>query len=102
MKQIINDEEMINIRVYTFPTSQIKLNGNKSSYFDVISSLEFEEINRALEKIYPLINLNEIFNLIDDISVISDIHKLYYKTMIKHRYEKIIKFSYDKLVSKRL
>ena len=97
MKQIINDEEQINMRVYKFPTSQIKLDGDKSSYFEIISSLRFTEINKALEKIYPLINLNDIFSLIDDIEIISNIHKLFYKTMIKNRYEKIIKYSFDKL-----
>lgn len=100
MLKIINDEEQIDLRVYKFPTSQIKLNNNKSSYFEVISSLQFEEINKALIKIYPMINLGKIFNLIDDISVISDIHKTFYKTMIKNRYEKIIKYSYMKLLGK--
>lgn len=100
MKQIINDEEQINMRVYKFPTSQIELDGDKSSYFEIISSLRFSEINKALEKIYPLINLNDIFSLIDDIEIISNIHKLFYKTMIKNRYEKIIKYSFDKLTRK--
>lgn len=100
MLKIINDEEQIDLRVYKFPTSQIKLNNNKSSYFEVISSLQFEEINKALIKIYPMINLEKIFDLIDDIDVISDIHKKFYKTMIKNRYEKIIKYSYMKLLGK--
>lgn len=100
MLKIINDEEQIDLRVYKFPTSQIKLNNNKSSYFEVISSLQFEEINKALIKIYPMINLEKIFDLIDDIDVISDIHKTFYKTMVKNRYEKIIKYSYMKLLGK--
>ncbi len=94
---ILNDEREINKRIYNFPTSQIKLNGKKSSYFDVISSLKFPEINRALLKIYPLISLDDIIELIDDIPIISDIHKEFYKIMIKSRYEKIIKYSFDKL-----
>ena len=98
MKKIICDEEQINIRVYTFPTSQIKLNGDKSSYFDVISSLQYEEMNRALLKIFPSIDLMKIFKIIDDISIISDIHKEFYKTMIKARYDKILKYSYEKLL----
>ena len=98
MKMIINDKEEIDRRVYSFPTSQIKLNGNKSSYFEVISSLQYEEINKALKKIYPRIKLNDIFNLIDEIDIITDTHKEFYKVMIKNRYEKIIKFSYDKLI----
>lgn len=100
MLGIINDEEQINIRIYKFPTSQIKLNGDKSSYFDVISSLQYDEINKALLRIYPLINLNEIYSLIDGIDIISDVHKRFYKTMIKNRYEKILQYSYHLLVGK--
>lgn len=98
MKIIIESSEQIDLRVYKFPTSQIKLNNEKSSYYDVISSLQFEEMNNALKRIYPLISLDKINALIDDIDIISNIHKEFYKTMIKNRYEKIIKYSYLKLV----
>ncbi len=101
MLATINDEEQIDLRVYTFPTSQIRLSGKKSSYFEVISSLCYEEMNKALAKIYPLIDLEKIFNLIDEISVISEGHKKFYKTMIENRYRKIIKYSYEKLMGKR-
>lgn len=72
MKLIISNEDEINKRVYTFPTSQIKLHNKKSSYFEVISSLEFLECNKALNKIYNRINLKNIFALINDINI-SDI-----------------------------
>ncbi len=98
MKKIIESEEQINLRVYKFPTSQIKLNNSKSSYFDIISSLQFDEVNEALKRIYPRIDLEKIYRLIDEINIISDIHKEFYKVMIKNRYEKIIKYSYQKLV----
>ena len=96
----MDDEEQSNLRVYKFPTSQIKLSGNKSSYFEVISSLQFEEMNKALLKIYPIINLDKIYKLIDDIDIINDTHKKFYKTMIGNRYEKIINYSYEKLVKR--
>ena len=35
MKIILSDEDELNERVYKFPTSQIKLNDKKSSYFEV-------------------------------------------------------------------
>lgn len=103
---MINEDEMIYImnskeetakRVYSFPTSQIKLNGKKSSYYDVINSLVYKECNEALIKIFKRINLKEIFNLIDDIKSISKVHKDFYKYMLNERYEKIIKESYNKL-----
>ena len=98
MKLVINDEEEMERRVYSFPTSQIKLNGNKSSYFEVISSLEYKEINDSLKRVYPRIIIDKIYDLIDEIDIISDIHKEFYKVMLKNRYEKIIKYSYEKLI----
>lgn len=100
MRMVIESEEEINKRVYEFPTSQIKLHNKKSSYFEIISSLEFEEINNALIKIYNRIDMNKINSLIDEVNI-SKTHKDFYKVMVKTRYDKIIKFSYDKLMEKK-
>lgn len=96
MKLILSDENELNERVYKFPTSQIKLNDKKSSYFEVISSLKFDEINKSLLNIYPKIDLNKINSLIDSLNI-SNIHKQFYKRMIEERFNKIIKYSYEKL-----
>lgn len=98
MKFIINNEDEIDKRIYTFPTSQIKLKNRKSSYYEVINSLEFDEINKALKRIYPRIELNKIEKLINSIDIISDVHKQFYITMVKNRYNKILKASYEKMV----
>ncbi|MDO5445103.1 MAG: HipA domain-containing protein [Eubacteriales bacterium] len=99
MLNIINSEEETNKRIYAFPTSQIKLNGKKSSYYDVISSLQFKECNIALADIYAKIDLEQIYSFIDnDVLFISDIQKRFYKHMITERFIKIIKVSYDKLI----
>ena len=97
MIYIMNSKEETDKRVYSFPTSQIKLNGKKSSYYDVINSLVYKECNEALIKIFKRINIKDIFNLIDDIKSISEVHKSFYKYMLNERYEKIIKESYNKL-----
>ena len=99
MSLIMSSEDEINNRIYKFPTSQIKLHNKKSSYYEVISSLEFDECNKALMKIYNKIKLDKIFVLIDEIKI-SEIHKEFYKTMILKRYDKIIKYSYQKLMEK--
>ena len=83
--------------MYKFSTSQIKLHDKKSLYFKVISSLEFEEINKALLNIYPRIDMNKINALIDELSI-SKIHNHFYEVMLNNRYEKIITFTYDKLM----
>lgn len=94
MLRIIASEEEVNDRIYKFPTSQILLNGKKSSYFEVINSLEFEECNNALIYIYSILNMEEIYGMINGIREISDIQKKFYNYMLKERYEKIIKASY--------
>ncbi|MCQ2750052.1 MAG: hypothetical protein MJ246_09045 [Clostridia bacterium] len=97
MKEIMESEEETKRRVYEFPRSQILLDGKKSSYFEVISSLRFDEINEALKRIYKKIEIEKLYEIIDGIEIISNIHKDFYKHMLKARYEMIIKYSYEKL-----
>lgn len=97
IKEIINNEDEINARVYTFPTSSIKENDIKINYFNYISSLKNEECNKALQRIVPLINLEKINKIIDNIETISNIRKEFYKKMLKERYNKILNYSIEKL-----
>lgn len=53
--------------------------------------------NNALKRIFPLINLEKINNIIDNTPSISDIRKEFYKKIINERYNKILKYSINKL-----
>ena len=101
MKMIMASKHETDLRVYKFPTSQIRLDGKKSSYFDVISSLRFAECNQALKRIYELYNQDKINLIIDKIDMICDEHKQFYKYIIQKRYEMIIKESYERLENER-
>ena len=100
MKQIITSNEETDKRIFKFPTSQIKLHGKKSSYYEVINSLEFQECNQALVSVFTRINMERIMELIGNTPLITDTQKLFYLHMIRERYEKIIKASYDKLMER--
>lgn len=97
LTDILQDTDEINRRIYTFPTSHIKLDGRKSSYYDIIHSLRFAECNAALMRIVPRIDLMQIHALIDTIEDISDTRKRFYKTMYEERYRKILLTAYEKL-----
>lgn len=97
MQKILDSPEETEKRVYEFPTSQIKLHGKKSSYYEVISSLAFPECNAALVRIYERMDLRQIMELLDITEGISEIHRKFYCHMLLERYNKIIKASYDKL-----
>ena len=95
--KVLNSKDEIEKRVYKFPTSHIKLNGMKSSYYDIINSSEYEECNKALKRIFPKIDFMKIDKLIDEIECINDLRKRFYKTMLRERFEKILKPAYEKL-----
>lgn len=95
--KILSSVEELDKRTFQFPTSQIKLGRNKSSYFDVVSSLAYKECNKALNRMYHKIDLSKIFMFIDTVDCLSKTQKLFYKKIIEHRYNKIIKYSYLKL-----
>ena len=97
IKAVLNEQKEINQRIYKFPTSQIKYQGKKSSYYEIISSLAFEECNKALIRITERVDLNKINKLIDSIECISDVRREFYKTILKQRFEKILLESYNKL-----
>ena len=95
--KVLNSENERNKRIYQFPTSQIKLDEKKSSYYEVINSLQFEECNRALVRVVHKMNMHKIFMMIDEIEDISDVRKNFYKTMYQERYDKILLEAYRKL-----
>lgn len=95
--EVLASQEEIDKRIYQFPTSHIKVKNRKSSYFEVISSLQFEACNEALKRIVPHIDLERINRIIDEIEEISELRKQFYKTMLQQRYEKILMYSYRML-----
>ena len=98
IKDIINNKEEMDARVFVFPNSALKENDKKINYYNYISSLENDECNKALLRIFPKIHLDIINNIIDNTPYISDIRKEFYKNIIRLRYEKILKINYEKLI----
>ena len=97
IEEYINDKTEMDARVYVFPTSALKLDGKKINYFNYINSLENEECNQSLLRIFPKIDLKIINKIVDETQEISKIRKEFYKKIIKLRYENILKLAYNKL-----
>lgn len=93
---VLNSEDEMNKRIFKFPTSQVKYNGKKSSYYEIIASLAFEECNHALVRITERVDLGKINKLIDSVEGISEKRKVFYKTILQQRFEKILLASYEK------
>ncbi len=95
MQTVLNDKEALNLRIYRFPTSAIKLHGNKINYYDFLSSAEYEDCNQAVKRIYGRINMDDIRAFIDDVPYISDLQKEFYKEYISARLDLIIRPAYE-------
>lgn len=97
IEQVLNDPNEIQMRIDKFPNAALEINNQKVNYKQFISSLENEDCNNALLRIYPKIDISKINFIIDNITDISDIRKTFYKTMINERYNQIIKEPYENL-----
>ena len=104
------DEDMINsvlskkneflFRVYEIPTSAICQNGKRIKYFDFISSLQNEDCNRALKRIYSKLDMKKILKVIDETPFITDLQKTFFATMLTARHSLILTRSYNKLIER--
>ena len=100
IKIILDNKAEMNERIYNKPTSAITENGRRINYYEFISSLKNNDCNEALKRIIPKININKIEEEIDNMPIISDIRKKFYKELIKCRYEIILMNTYKKIKKK--
>lgn len=98
MEDILKSQTEINNRIYNKPTSTITENDKRINYYEFISSLKNNDCNEALKRMMEKIDLDKINQEIEDMPIITQIRKKFYKTLIKERYEKILKYSYNKLM----
>lgn len=99
MQRTLEEQSERDLRVFEIPLSGIKINGKKIKYFDFISSLQNDECNSALKRIWPKINMKEINAIIDETPFITELQKNFYKTILSERKERILDFSVKKLLS---
>lgn len=97
MEEILKSETEINNRVYNRPTSTITENDKRINYYDFIYSLKYKDCNDALKRMIKCIDMEKIEKEINDMPIISDVRKKFYKVLLNRRYDIILKKSYDKL-----
>ena len=97
MKRTLEDPAELELRIFERPLSGIKENGQKIQYFKFISSLKNPDCNKALKRIVPRINMNQIYGLIETTPFLSELQRNFYRTMLRARKERILDFSLQKL-----
>ncbi len=85
----LNEVELKNLAINCY--SCIKENGKKLNYMTYIRSKKNKECNTAILNVFPKIDIEQIYNFIDNIECMSIVRKDFYKNIIKLRYEIIEK-----------
>lgn len=101
MEQALENVDVMNARIYQFPTSAIKLDGRKINYYDFLMSAKEPECNAAILRMVPRINLAQIEGFIDEVPFITDLQKRFYKRYITARFEQILKPAYELVMSEK-
>lgn len=99
VEQVLTDKDALNARVYQFPTSAIKQRGKKINYYDFLMSAEYLDCNNAVKRIFPKVNMEKIFEFIDEVPYITDVQKKFYKCYISARYDLILRPAYELVIS---
>ena len=100
MEEIVNNPDEMKKRVFVFPNSALKINDNKINYYEIINSLEYKDLNDALLRVYPRVDIEKINNIIDNVEGLDNNRKLFYKAILFIRYEIILTDAYNKLNKK--
>lgn len=90
--QEITETELKNLAINCY--SCTKENGKKINYMSYIRQLKNKECNKAINRVWKNINIDEINKFIDEIEGMSKVRKDFYKKIINIRY-KIIKEVYE-------
>lgn len=77
MRNVLTNEDDLNARIYRFPTSAIKMGGQKVNYYDFLMSGEYADCNEAIVRIVPKIDMEQIEQFIDETPYISDLQKVF-------------------------
>lgn len=98
MEAVLNSEDEINRRIYTFPSSAIEEDGKKISYFEYISSLKDPDCSAALKRVSARLDMDRVNEIIAQTPALAPIQREFYSVMLSERKEKILDYSLEQLI----
>lgn len=89
MKQMLESEDELNARIYTFPGSMLKIGGRKINYHDFIAARAESGLADALARLVPRIRALAIDDLVSKTPYLTDIQRTFLSVYLAARREKI-------------
>lgn len=88
MRLVLEDERELDARIYTFPSSMLKANGEKINYAKMLANPP-DDLKAALDRVLPRIDLDAICAFVDGVPYASDLQKRFYKYYLAQRHQKL-------------
>lgn len=89
MKQMLESEDELNARIYTFPGSMLKIGGRKINYHDFIAARAESGLVDALARLVSRIRALAIDDLVSETPYLTDIQRTFLSVYLAARREKI-------------
>lgn len=100
LDRILYSKEEIEKRINNFPNATLFLHAgdqHKVNYKQYIAEMKNTDLNKAVLRIVPKIDMDKVYEIIDNTPIISDKRKEFYKTMLDERYKEILLEPYRQL-----
>ena len=89
MQTILDDENELNARIYTYPGSMLKQDGHKINYRDFIATSEEPGLKEALERLLPKIAALDFAALIAGTPALTELQRRFLTVYLQARRAKI-------------
>lgn len=85
MTRCLEDENEMNARIFTFPSSMLKIDGKKINYYDFITGAHPAELDGALAFLRPRIQDLDIPSLITSTPYLTSLQQNFYQRYLEQR-----------------
>ena len=89
MRRLLVDEDELNARIYTFPSSMLKINGRKINYRDFVAARSDPGLVEALDRLLPRIRLLDFDRLLAETPYLTDLQRMFLLVYLNARRDKI-------------
>ena len=97
MEEILKNPEEIDIRIYVFPNSALRVLDRKIHMGEFLLEDHGEFCRQAILEISDKTDFSKINLIVEETPFISEIRKEFYKTMLRERYMKLVIPAYQKI-----
>lgn len=99
LQKMLADIKELQIQAYKGRVCIFEENGKQINPYKYIASLQNTDCNAAIKRIVPRIDLDKIYQFIDDTPALSDSRKWFCKETIKIRTEEILSPAYENILT---